>query len=128
VTHQVADVFEFRTANDAAGWVTSASSPECHQAAASSRAAEPAAARELVWRNPLGYVQTDVFFSIGTLAYRVSEVPRDSPPASLAFNATAFATVGALACQIPRALCSRASPSLPTLLAATGAAPAGHRA
>jgi hypothetical protein len=78
--HDVADLFVFRTARDAARYVRLATASRCGgRGAVSYRITAPAGARSLVWDNPLGYRQADVFFSRGDRAYRVGEVPPRSP-------------------------------------------------
>jgi hypothetical protein len=74
--HEAADLFVFRTAGDAARYVRLTTTPRCRAAGTISYPiAAPAGARSLIWDNPLGYLQADVFFSRGSRAYRVSEVP-----------------------------------------------------
>ena len=74
--HEVADLFVFPTARDAARYVRQAASLRCRDPGAVSRPlAEPLGAKSLIWNNPLGYLQADVFFSRGNRAYRVSQVP-----------------------------------------------------
>jgi hypothetical protein len=74
--HEGADLFVFATAGDAARYLRRASSARCHHAGATSHPiAAPPGAVSLVWDNPLGYLQGDVFFSRGRRVYRVSVVP-----------------------------------------------------
>ena len=73
--NQVADLFVFANANDAGLWVREAASTRCRRHAASYPLSQPAGARALVWKNPLGVQQADIFFSRGNRAYRMVEVP-----------------------------------------------------
>jgi hypothetical protein len=77
--HEEADLFVFANAGQAARYVRQATSTRCrHSGAISHPIAEPAGAVSLVWDNPLGYLQADLFFARGNRAYRVGVVPPDS--------------------------------------------------
>ncbi len=106
--HEVADLFVFPTAGDASRYVRLATLPRCrHFGAVSYPVTVPAAARSLVWDNPLGYLQADVFFSRGNRAYRVSEVPpgpRDQPPSHID-GRRLLRTPEEIACQLGDARC-----------------------
>lgn len=73
--HQAADLFVFPSPDDAARYVSQAASPRCRNGAASYAISQPARGRALVWTNPEGYLQADVFFSRANRAYRIVEVP-----------------------------------------------------
>jgi hypothetical protein len=73
--HESADLFVFATDRQAARYVREATSPRCrHSGAISDPLAEPPGAVSLVWDNPLGFLQADLFFARGNRAYRVSLV------------------------------------------------------
>ena len=77
--HGAADLFVFASAGQAARYVRQATSPRCrHSGVISHPVAEPAGAVSLVWDNPLGYLQADLFFARGNRAYRVGVVPPGS--------------------------------------------------
>lgn len=77
--HEEADLFVFSTAGQAARYVRHATSPRCrHAGVIAHPIAEPVGAVSLVWDNPLGYLQADLFFARGNRAYRVGVVPPGS--------------------------------------------------
>jgi hypothetical protein len=77
--HEGADLFVFPTAGDATHYVRQATAIRCrHVGAISHPIREPAGALSLIWDNPLGFLQGDIFFSRGRRAYRVSVVPPGS--------------------------------------------------
>jgi hypothetical protein len=77
--HEEADLFVFATAGQAERYVRQATSTRCrHHGTISHPIAQPAGAASLVWDNPLGYLQADLFFARGNRAYRVGVVPPGS--------------------------------------------------
>lgn len=100
--HQVADLFVFPTAHDAARYVRQAASATCRQVADSYPIAQPRGGRALVWQNPEGYRQADVFFSRANRAYRITDVPADSGQSTPQL----IKAPQQLACQLSDAICT----------------------
>jgi hypothetical protein len=74
--HEAADLFVFPSAGEASRYVHRATSTRCrHSGAISYPITEPAGAASMVWDNPLGYLQADVYFARGNRVYRVVVVP-----------------------------------------------------
>lgn len=73
--HRAVDLFLFPSPADAAAYVRLSASARCRHGAVAFAVNQPAGGRALVWTNPEGYLQADVFFSHGDRAYRVVEVP-----------------------------------------------------
>jgi hypothetical protein len=118
--HQAVDVFLFHGAGDARRFVHAAASPRCRRQALAYRLSQPVAARALIWTNPDGAREADVFFSRGSRAYRVVDVllPTylDGP-----FRFDNRELIGApqlLACQLTQADC--AHPLLRSVLSLSG--------
>jgi hypothetical protein len=103
--HELADLFIFETETAAQRWVQLAATTHCRRDAHAAAADAPRGARTLVWRNPLGYMQADVFFSNGNRAYRITDAPPGPPYEPALRNALAVAKQ--LACQLPDANCAR---------------------
>jgi hypothetical protein len=105
--YEAVDLFVFASSADAAEYVRQAASSRCHQDAASYPVTQPAGGRALVWHNPDGALQADVFFSRFNVAYRVAEVPpgvqRHGP--SGAGPPPILSIPERLACQIRQAAC-----------------------
>jgi hypothetical protein len=68
-------VFLFSRAKDATQYVANAASTQCRPHAEAYRLAQPAGARALIWTNPDWAREADVFFSRGSRAYRLIDVP-----------------------------------------------------
>jgi hypothetical protein len=102
--HRVVDLFAFATDRDAARYVAEAASARCRAKATSSAVVQPSGGRALVWHNPLGYRQVDVYFARGRRAYRVGEVPPTSMDAVAA--PVMVHTVARVACRLPEARCA----------------------
>jgi hypothetical protein len=105
-------MFVFRTAADAAQFVRSGASPRCRRRAVAYRVGQPAGARALVWTNPDGAQEADVFFSRGARAYRLVDVlPPTYLQGQFRFDAAEMiALPQALACRLGQARCARPSP------------------
>jgi hypothetical protein len=117
--HQAADLFVFSDARDAARYVRQAASIRCRQEAVTYRLAQPAGGHALVWTNPDGAREADVFFARGERAYRLVDVP---PPSYLqgAYRLDGqelIALPQLLACRVSQAGCGRPAPR-PALSAA----------
>ena len=102
-----ADVFMFATRRQAGAFFAEASDPRCHQAGAASSAARPPHGRNLVWTNPDGPTQQDLFLLRGTRVYRVSDVRgRRTHPRSPSVERTiGLQIVNKLACALLEAGC-----------------------
>jgi hypothetical protein len=72
--HLGASMFVFGSAESAMRFVSEAASTRCRSGAVSTTITWPAGARAIVWDNPLGYLQTDVYFVRGRAVYRVADV------------------------------------------------------
>jgi hypothetical protein len=106
--HEGADLFVFATAADAARYVRRATSTRCrHAGAISHPVSAPTGAVSLVWDNPLGDLQGDVFFARGRRVYRVSSVPpgpADQRPRDVDV-ARLLETPEQIACELTDAAC-----------------------
>jgi hypothetical protein len=76
--HFGASLFLFAGARSADEYVSEASSTRCRSGAVSTSVSWPAGARAIVWDNPLGYLQADVYFARGRLVYRLADVASGS--------------------------------------------------
>jgi hypothetical protein len=102
----VADVFQFADREHARQFFAGASVARCHRKGTSPHASQPPQARDLVWINPDGVTQEDVFLLRGRRVYRVSNVRPPAHPSSHQ-QQTGARRVDALACGLPDAQCSR---------------------
>jgi hypothetical protein len=100
----VADVFQFASAGQAQSFFERAASTHCHRAATEREASRPPRARNLVWVNPDGPTQEDVYMLRGTRVYRVGEVRVERQPAGVEQQA-GVSRVNTLACALPGAAC-----------------------
>ena len=103
----VADVFVFAQTSQARDFFGRASSTRCRPAGARIPVSSPPNARDIVWRNPDGVVQEDVYLLRGQRVYRVSDVRPQSPgttPSSTE-QQIAFSIVNGLGCALPRSNC-----------------------
>ncbi len=107
----VADVFLFNNASDARRFFEEASNTRCHRAGVPRAVAQPPGGRDLIWDNPEGFTQQDVFLLRGSRVYRVSDVPRGGGGYSTAMRPGGIATVNRLACALPEAGCRGAGSS-----------------
>jgi hypothetical protein len=104
--HRGADVFVFRDAGGAARYVQEASSAKCHRRGIAGSASQPSDARTLLWSNPLGALQSDLFFARGDLAFRVVHVVRGDGTQPVRSEAPKLAVAAEqLACRIKLAGC-----------------------
>ncbi len=102
----VADVFVFAVAGQARAFFESASSARCRTASTRLAASYPPSARDLVWRNPDGFAQEDVYLLRGRRVYRVGVVlARAGDASTAASRKTGFSLVNELACTLPEATC-----------------------
>lgn len=105
-TDLVADVFVFTGSGRAHDFFGRASSPHCRPDGASIPTSSPPGARDLVWRNPDGVVQEDVYLLRGALVYRVAVVrEQQGIRQTSAEQRIAFAIVNRFACALPNADC-----------------------
>lgn len=72
--HLGASMFVFPDSRSADKFVSEASSSRCRMAAVSAAISQPPSARALVWDNPEGYLQADVYFARGNVVYRLAAV------------------------------------------------------
>lgn len=103
----VADVFEFATPSQAKNFFWRAASPHCRRDGVVHAASFPLQARNLLWVNPDGFIEEDVFFVRGRRVYRVVDVRPEQrhpvrPPKTEREIATS--TVDILACALPVAV------------------------
>jgi hypothetical protein len=108
----VADVFLFANGVDARRFFKAAASEHCHRYGSARPAEQPPQARDLIWDNPDGVIQQDVFLLRGSRVYRVSDVPRGGGGYSTATWPGGIATMNRLACALPDAKC-RGTASVP---------------
>ena len=76
--HLGASVFVFPDRRSAAEYVSEAASARCRLAAFAARVSAPLGGRAVVWENPDGYLQTDIFFARANVVYRLVAVASDS--------------------------------------------------
>jgi hypothetical protein len=102
----VVDALVFADPGRARGFFEKASSPRCRSEATTADASLPPEGRNLVWRNPDGFAQEDLFMLRGRRVYRVAVVLADlgdlvSPVA----RHLGFTLVNRLACSLPDSAC-----------------------
>jgi hypothetical protein len=102
----VADVFLFANISQARRFFDQATSVQCHRDGKAQPASRPPDCRNLVWLNPDGFTQEDVFLLRGPRVYRIGEVrlKRPSVPPSIEQRA-GLSAVDALACSLNGAGC-----------------------
>lgn len=101
-----ADVFAFASAGQARDFFERASSADCRPMSAAFNASSPPGARDLVWRNPDGWQQEDVYLLRGPRVYRVAVVLAGAGARMRsADRTTGFSLVNGLACALPEAAC-----------------------
>lgn len=101
-----ADVFVFADRRRAIEFVGRATSAKCRSQAAAFPAAYPPGGRNLVWRNPDGFGQEDLFLSRGRRVYRVVVVaPGSAGSITASTRELGFALVNGLGCALPGAAC-----------------------
>jgi hypothetical protein len=118
--HQAVDEFVFGGSREASLYVRQAASVRCRDHAAAYRLAQPAGGRALIWTNPDGVREADVFFSRGSRAYRLVDVP-PSTYLEGPLRLDAQELIGpsqSLACRLAHAECER--PSTGPALSAAG--------
>ncbi len=104
----VGDVFLFESEPQAQKYFDLATSTECRTKAVSQSASVPAGSRNLEWSNPFSYAQQDVYLRRGRRVYRVSVVqPGVGSDVPVPVGLYGFHLVGAVACGLPLAGCSR---------------------
>ncbi|MGN6257351.1 MAG: hypothetical protein ACTHN3_06340 [Solirubrobacterales bacterium] len=82
------------------GFVGTASGERCRRDATAAVAAFPAGGRNLEWRNPLDFVQQDLFFARGSRVYRVAVVAPGANEANVASRRRGFKLVNALGARL----------------------------
>jgi hypothetical protein len=105
----VADVFLFANTSRARRFFDEATSAQCHRDGKAQPASRPPGSRNLVWLNPDGFPQEDVFMLLGPRVYRIGEVRSAHPsvPPSVEQRA-GLSAVDALACSLKDAGCDGA--------------------
>lgn len=102
----VVDALVFAGPARARGFFEKASSPRCRSEATTADASLPPEGRNLVWRNPDGFAQEDLFMLRGRRVYRVAVVLADLgdlvSPVARRFG---FSLVNRLACSLPDSAC-----------------------
>jgi hypothetical protein len=109
----VVDVFQFKSPGDARRFFEAASNAHCHRDGVPRAVAQPPGGRDLIWDNPDGFTQHDVFLLRGSRVFRVSDVPRGGGGYSTAMKPGGIATVNRLACALPEAGCRTRSSRSP---------------
>jgi hypothetical protein len=103
-----ASVLEFVTPEEAGGFFEQASGTRCHRAGKATVPASPPRARNLVWINPDGPTEEDVFLLRGRRVYRLVDVRSSSATESpMSEQQTGLSIVNHLACSLPNAGCRR---------------------
>jgi hypothetical protein len=92
----------FASPREAERFVEGAASTVCRGSAFNMTSNVPSGSRVLVWRNPLGVTQADIFFARGRRAYRVTYV---LPPAEPEDRSNMEAVLQDLSCRLPDAAC-----------------------
>jgi len=108
----VATALSFASASEAHRFLVLATSPRCRVHGAQASASRPPLARNLVWVNPGGVPEADVYLLRGDRVYRVGDVPARRREGAATTARTLF-TIDALACLLPGAHCSQTSHSVP---------------
>jgi len=102
----VADALRFPSPASARRFLASASGTRCHTRGSSRALRSPAGARELLWVNPDGYPQQDIFLARGEVVYRLVDVNQPAPGAvDPGYRARAVRAIRVLACALPRSGC-----------------------
>ncbi|HEY2397931.1 MAG TPA: hypothetical protein VGH78_02965 [Solirubrobacteraceae bacterium] len=109
----VADVFLFTSERRAAAYFADATSPRCHLAAREMPASSPPRGRNLIWTNPDGPNQQDLFLLRGPRVYRVADVRalRAHPRPASVERGIGLHLVNTLGCALAEASCSVAGPT-----------------
>ncbi len=104
-----AAVFLFASSAQASRFFAQATGTRCHRDGTERAAARPPQARNLIWVNPDGPTQEDVFLLRGPRVYRIADVRPEnrSHRSSNAAQQAGVARVNALACTLPDANCPR---------------------
>ena len=114
-----ADAMVFADAGQAHDFFERASSSRCRTAGAAFDASSPPGGRNIVWRNPDGFAQEDLFLLRGRRVYRVAVVlAAVGSLISPAARHVGFSLVNDLACALSGAACH--SHGTPVLIPATG--------
>jgi len=101
-----ASVLEFTTPEEAGGFFEQATGTRCHQAGKATTALSPPQARNLVWINPDGPTEEDVFLRRGPRVYRLADVRgRSKVDSALSEERAGLSIVDRMACSIPDAGC-----------------------
>jgi hypothetical protein len=102
-----ADVFLFATGRQAAAYFAAASGSSCHPAGRQLPASRPPGGRNLIWRNPDGPTQQDLFLLRGARVYRIADVrARRAHPRPASVESTiGLHIVNTLGCALAQAGC-----------------------
>lgn len=115
----VADVWLFEDAGAAGDFLDQATSTRCREEARETMAPRPDGGVDLEWRNPLGFMQQDLYLTRGPRVYRLAMVVPGAPehPVS-SVRHEGFKLANALGCELLGLPCGlhRKSPSGATAL------------
>ena len=113
--HLGASLFVFPDDTSAAEYVNDAASALCRADAIATAISRPSGARAVIWANPEGYLQTDIYFARGRNVYRLAAVaPGAEGEHPRAAGIQQLLRVPAsLACDLADARCGRPSGSSP---------------
>jgi hypothetical protein len=108
------DVFLFATERQAAAYFAEATSPRCHLAAREVPASSPPRGRNLIWTNPDGPTQQDLFLLRGPRVYRIADVRalRGHPRPASVETGIGVHVANTLGCALKDAGCFVAGPSV----------------
>lgn len=106
--HLGASLFVFPNDRSAAEYVSDAASALCRFDAIAAAVSRPSGARAVIWENPEGWLQTDVYFARGVNVYRLAAVaqgPRGERPQTADFGQLVRVPEN-LACALANADCT----------------------
>jgi hypothetical protein len=118
----VADGFIFARTDQARAFFEQAASARCRRSSATFTTPSPPGGRDLVWRNPDGFAQEDVYLLRGQRVYRIAVVlARAGSHITAVRRNTAFSLVNSLACALPGVACPRTATMEPQTAASAEA-------
>lgn len=104
----VADAFVFAKTDQAQDFFAQAANTRCRSSSATFTTSLPPDGRDLMWRNPDGFAQEDVYLLRGQRVYRVGVVRAGAGSDTTAVEeSAAFSLVNSLACALPETGCDR---------------------
>ena len=102
-----ASVLEFATPEEAGGFFEQAAGTRCHRAGKATAALSPPGARNLIWTNPDGPTEEDVFLLRGPRVYRLADVrPQTSAGSTPSEQQRGLSLIDHMACSLPGAGCA----------------------